>query len=384
MRRAVRWLARAALLALIVISTVTGGWAVLRIAQDPLLRPMIDRSLAEFSAGLEREMAREATPQAVAARLEARLAETPRNWIAIEALEELAAARGILLPPSLTAARNAAWEADSGILTTAGGCLSCMVDAASCSLSQALICNAPVALTPIGDVIGLGRAGVAAVSGDEVDQLDLALSAIGLGATVAVVATGGTSYTLKAGASILKLARKMSLLPPRLLGLITDAARRGIRWDALARLDSVTDPARLIVPEVVAPVAAVAADLGRMGETLGTTRALHLLRYVDGPDDARHIANAAETLGPRTLGTLEVLGKSRFMRAALRWSDEAAALIFGLIGLLGALVAMVAALAQGLAARMLRRRLRRLARREPAPPAPAPALAPAPRDLSHR
>ncbi|WP_225029866.1 hypothetical protein [Xinfangfangia pollutisoli] len=384
MRRAVRWLARAALLALIVISTVTGGWAVLRIAQDPLLRPLIDRSLAGFAAGLEREMAREATPEAVAARLEARLAETPRNWIAIEALEELAAARGILLPPALTAARNAAWEEDSGILTTAGGCLSCMVDAANCSLSQALICNAPVALTPIGDVIGLGRAGVAAASGDEVDQLDLALSAIGLGATVAVVATGGTSYTLKAGTSILKLARKMSLLPPRLLGLITDAARRGIRWDALARWDSVTDPARLIVPEVVAPVAAVAADLGRMGETLGTTRTLHLLRYVDGPDDARHIANAAETLGPRTLGTLEVLGKSRFMRAALRWSDEAAALIFGLIGLLGALVAMAAALAQGLAARMLRRRLRRLARREPAPPAPAPALAPAPRDLSHR
>lgn len=360
--RARRFVARAGLVALLVISVTLSGWAALRIYRDPLLRPLIDRTAQEFAAALEREMAEAATPEAIAARLTELLAETPRNWIAIEAVEEIAADRGLSLSPEVMAARTAAWDEDSGILTIAGACLACMVDAAACSLSEALICNAPVALTPVGDVIGIGKAGVAGVMGTEVDRIDLALSAIGLGATVAVVATGGTSYTLKAGASLLRLARKMSLVPPRLMALVADAARTGIRWDEALRWDSVTDPARLIVPEAVAPVAALASDLGRIDGALGTSRTLHLLRHVDGVEDARHIATASEVLGTRTIGTLEILGKSRFMRAALRLSDTAAGLVAGILGLLMSLGMAGAALVQSAMLRMLRRGLRSAAR----------------------
>ena len=354
--------ARAGLVALLAVSVLLTGWSALRIWRDPVLRPLIDRSTAEFMAALDREMAAEATPAAISARLTALLAEDPRNWIAIQAVEEVAASRALALTPQDQAARDAAWQADSGLLTVAGACLSCMVDASSCSLSEALICNAPMALTPVGDVIGLGRAGFASVTGGEVDRLDLALSAIGLGATVAVVATGGTSYTLKAGASLLRLARKMSLLPPRLLSLVTDAARHGIRWDKALQWDRITDPARLIVPDVVAPVAAVAADLGRINGALDTQSTLHLLRFMDGPDDARRIADATTALGPRAVGTLEILGKSRFMRAALRFSDEAAALIAGIVGLMLSLGMALASLVQSLMLRALRRGLRAAAR----------------------
>ena len=369
MRRLIRRLARLGLLALLVVSLISFGWATVRIVHDPLLRPLIDRTAAGFAAALDREMARTATPEAIAARLTALLAETPRNWIAIQAVEDEAATRSIALPPDLTAIRQAAWDEESGILTVAGACLSCSVNAAACSLSEVLVCNVPVAMTPIGDVIGIGKAGIAAVSGDEIDKLDFALSAIGLCATLATVATGGTSYTLKAGASLLKLARKMSLLPPRLVALLVDVARRGIRWDQAMHWDSLTDPARLIVPEVVAPVAAIAADLGRTNDLLGSTRTLHLLRYVDAPDDARHIADAAESLGPRVVGTLEILGKSRFMRAALRWSDEAAALIAGLLGTLFTLVSALVSALQSLVLRSIRAGLRRAARQSRRPPA---------------
>ena len=129
------------------------------------------------------------------------------------------------------------------------------------------------------------------------------------------------------------------------------------------------DPARLIVPEVVAPVAAIAADLGRTNDLLGSTRTLHLLRYVDAPDDARHIADAAESLGPRVVGTLEILGKSRFMRAALRWSDDAAALIAGLLGTLFTLVSALVSALQSLVLRSIRAGLRRAARQSRRPPA---------------
>lgn len=361
MRRILRRIARLGLLAMLVVSLVAFGWAALRIAHDPLLRPLIERTANGFAAALDREMTREATPDAIATRMAALLFAVPRNWIAIQAVEEEAAARNIALPAALITARQTAWDEDSGMLTVASACLSCTVDAANCSLSEAMICNVPVALTPIGDIIGVSKAGIAAVTGNEVDKLDFALSAIGLGATVATVATGGTSYTVKAGASLLKLARKMSLLPPRLVDLLVETARRGIRWDEAAQWGSLTDPARLIVPEVVAPVAAIAADLGRTNDLLGGTRSLHLLRYIEGPDDARRVADAAESLGPRVLGTIEILGKSRFMRAALRWSDEAAALIAGLLGTLFALAAALASALQSLVLRALRRGLRRAA-----------------------
>jgi hypothetical protein len=356
--RFIRWAARAGLTGLFILSLGVAGWSVLRITRDPLLRPLVERTAAEFAGALEREMAQVATPDAVAARLAALLAEDPRNWIAIEAVEEVAVGREIALPAELMATRAVAWDEDSGILTIAGGCLSCAWDAGNCSLSEALICHGPVALTPIGDLAGVARAGTAAVTGSEIDKVDFALSAIGLGATVAVAATGGTSYTLKVGASLLKMARKMSLLPPRLMALVADAARRGIRWDEALRWDSLTDPARLVNADIVAPIATVASDLGRIDNALDATRTLHVLRYIDGPDDSRRIANAAEVMGPRAVGTLEILGKSRFMRAALRISDEAAALAVGLSGLLLSLGLSGASLVQSLLTRTLRRTLR--------------------------
>lgn len=362
LRRFARWTARAGLTLMLVVSLALSGWSALRISRDPLLRPVIDRVGQDLAAAVEREMAEAATPQAVTARMWVLLAQLPRNWIAIQAVEEIAVDRAIDLPADLVAARQAAWDEDSSYLSIAGACLSCTVDAASCSLSQALICNAPVAFTPVGDAIGIGKAGYAAATGGEVDRLDLALSLIGLGATVAVAATGGTSYTLKAGAGLLKLARKMSLVPPRLLALVTEAATKGIRWDTALKWDSVTDPARLLNADAVAPVAAVASDLGRLDEALGSTRTLHLLRHIDGPDDARRLAEAVSVMGPRTIGTLEILGKSRFMRAAIRWSDEAAALVAGLVGLMLSFGLAVAGLVQSLCLRALRRGLRAAAR----------------------
>jgi hypothetical protein len=362
MARAGRWLARAGLAALVVLSLVLAGWSVRRIAENPLLRPVVNRTAAEVSAALEQALAEEASATVVAARLAALLAETPRNWIAITAVEEIAANRGLSLPPEVTAARTAAWEEESGWLATLGRCASCTWDAATCALSEALICNAPVTLTPVGDLMGVARAGVASATGTEIDRLDLTLSVIGLGATAVVLATGGTSYTLKAGASLLRLARRMSLISPRLLGLVTDAARGGIRWDAVLRMDSLTDPARLIDAQAVAPLAAVLSDLGRIDGSLGATRTLHILRHIDGPEDARRLAVASEAVGPRLVGALEVLGKSRVVRLAVRLSDEAAALIAGLVGLMLSLALAVGGLVQAWVLRSLRRGLRSAAR----------------------
>ena len=213
------------------------------------------------------------------------------------------------------------------------------MDATTCTLRSAVACNLPVALTPAGDVVGLGKGAADWAVGNDVDEVDVALSAIGLGATGAAAVTGGTTLTVKAGTTLLKLARRMKLTSPRLLSLVTDTLRAGTRADA-------------------GPLLAVATDLGRLQSSQGLEASLHLLRHIDGPEDARRLADAADALGPRTIGAVELLGKSRILRAGLRLSDEAAALMAGLIGLVTTVATSLVGLLQGRGLRAFRSVLR--------------------------
>jgi hypothetical protein len=350
-----RPLARACLTLCLILSVVTTGLAGLRISRDPLIAPLIDRSGQQIVAATDRLMAEYATADQVAALMTDRLGETPRNWVAIEALEEVAAERGLALPPGLTAARTAAWEEDSDWLAGIGECARCAYDPAACTLSNVLLCQVPIALTPLGDIVGLSRAGTAAATGGDVDEIDLGLSIIGLGATALVLASGGSSAAVKIGASTARLARRMNLLSPRLMAEGLAALRRGVDWAALPAVRNSDDLARVVRMDALAPVVAVVGDMGRIQGAVGTTRALHMLAYIDDAADARRMARATEALGARSVGRIEVLGKARFLRATIRWSDAARTVMAGLLGLLGSLAALVAGALQGAGLRLLRR-----------------------------
>ena len=353
-----RPLARACLTLCLMLSLVTTGLAGFRIARDPLVAPLIDRSGQHIVAATDRLMAEYATADRVAALMADRLGETPRNWVAIEALEEVAAERGLALPPALTAARTAAWDEDSDWLTGIGECARCAYDPSACTLSNVLLCQVPVALTPLGDIAGISRAGTAAATGGNVDEIDLGLSIIGLGATALVLASGGSSAAVKIGASTARLARQMNLLSPRLTAEGLTALRRGVDWAALPAVRSSDDLARVVRMDVLAPVVAVVGDMGRIQGAVGTTRALHLLAYVEDATDARRMARATEALGARSVGRIEVLGKARFLRATTRWSDATRTVMAGLLGFLGSLAALAASILQGAGLRFLRRFVR--------------------------
>ena len=257
-----RPLARACLTLCLMLSLVTTGLAGFRIARDPLIAPLIDRSGQQIVAATDRLMAEYATADRVAALMTNRLGETPRNWVAIEALEEVAADRGLALPPALIAARAAAWDTDSDWLTGIGECARCAYDPAACTLSNVLLCQVPVALTPLGDIAGISRAGTAAATGGDVDEIDLGLSIIGLGATALVLASGGSSAAVKIGASTARLARQMNLLSPRLTAEGLTALRRGVDWAGLPAVRNSDDLARVIRMDVLAPVTAVLTRAG--------------------------------------------------------------------------------------------------------------------------
>lgn len=342
------------------------GLNLRELTQNPLVSAFVDRSGAEIEAAMAREMAREATPERIEARLTDLLTEAPRNWLAITAVELLAAERGIALPPTLLEARAAAYAQDHGFWTRAGKCAACAVDPRACDLSAVLVCQAPMVLTPLGDVVVLGRESGNFMLGHDVDELDLGLSAVGLTAVLLTPATGGTSYMVGIGARGAKLARKMGLMSGKLTAMMTDAVRRGVDWGAVARARGTDDLHAAMRADVLAPVVRTLDDMGRTREVLGTTAALHVLRHVDTPADARLMANAAEAMGPRMLGPLEVLGKSRFLRVTMRLADQVWYAFAGIMAFFSALGSAIASAITG----RLRRFARGPARREPPLTAP--------------
>ncbi|MDB5659810.1 MAG: hypothetical protein JWS10_2425 [Cypionkella sp.] len=330
-----------------------------RIASDPLIAPFVEASYDQIQAATDRMLVTAATPETLSAHIANRLAESPRNWLALDALVDLAYERKIPLPSALNAAVQTAREDDHSYYATVTSCAACAYDPAQCSLSEVMICQAPIALTPIGDIAGITRAGVAYASGTKVDQIDLALSVVGLGATAAIIASGGSSGVVKAGASLAKLARKLGRLSPRLVEMAVDAARTGVNWAALPGVRSLDDLTAAIRTESFLPLTNTMADLSRLNSATDATTALHLLPMVDDAGDARRLANAAEALGPKLVGRAEVLGKARLFRATLRFSETAWALGAGLVGLMLSTAGIISGMIQHALIKRLRRSLKR-------------------------
>ena len=354
----VRALSRAALTLMLCTSLVAMAWTLRDLIRNPAIAAMTTRSAAEIRAASDRAIAVEATPARLTARLNALLAETPRNWLAIRAVQDVATERQIPLAPDLITAINAAWATDDSWAASAQSCLNCAIDPSQCELSATLICQAPMALTPAGDIAGIAIEGKHALMGEPVDELTLGLSAVGLGATALTLTSGGSSLTLKAGATVAKLAHRMHLLTPRLTRLALDALKDGIDWGGLAAVRGTDDLTHLMRPRILAPVVEIAQDAGRIEEALGPTATLHMLRYIDDAPEARRIAEASEALGAKTVGRIEVLGKSRFLRLTLKFSHHALALLGALFGIITSLGTMLAHAAHV----HLTRRLRRLAK----------------------
>lgn len=358
-----RQAARTALSLMLIASLALAGWSLWQVRSNPALRPFVDRGADQIIAATDRWLATNATGAKVEARLDVLLAQDKRNWLAIEAVEGVAADQGLSLSDDYHERRAKAWADDSGWLTRSGDCLSCAVNAASCDLSGILICQAPMVLTPLGDLAGIGVESFHWATGSDVDHLNLAFSAVGLGAEAALAVTGGSSALVKGGTGIGKLALKMGLLSPRLTGLLLDAARRGIDWSRVPWLPGADDLKAALQPEVIRPVVEVASQIGRIGGKLSVPETLHVLRYVDDASDAKALANAAGALGPKTVGRLELMGKSRFLRATLRASDTMLALGWGFLGLIWSLPSLMAGTAQHAAMRGARRGLKQVKKR---------------------
>lgn len=304
----------------------TTGLGLWGLSQNPFAQPLVARSADAAARGLEVAFRDTFTPDWLADALAAALAAKRDDrvvWLA-----ELAASEGLALPEPLRPEVARIQAEQASLWNNVKDCAQCALDTASCgSISDIAICAVPFELSPAGDVNALRRQGMAWLAGREVDGLETGLALVGMGATAAVLFSGGSSAAVKAGASTARMARRMGTLTPGLTRSLTDLADLPVDWAAALRrapLDEITDTARLT------RVGGLAADLGRVAQRAGVGETLILLRHIDGPEDAARMARLAEISGPRTLARVEVLGKARAFRAMARLSDMALATLAAL------------------------------------------------------
>ena len=326
------------------------------LRQSPFTEPFVDRTEAELRVALDRALSRGVTADWLRAEMEAALAAGDLDRVTV--LVRLGQARGLAPGPDLRARIAALEAARTGLAARSATCLRCMADIADCpSLAMIAACGVPFELTILGDVNALRRAGLAAVRGGEVDEVEVTLALVGLAATGALVVTGGASATAKTGATALRVAWRTGGLSPAFLAQLTDLARGAVRPRALAAwargqgpLEAAVDAARL------AALSAVATDLGRVARATSPAQTLQLMAHVESTRDASRLARLAEAAGPATRGTLDALGKRRAFRLTVRISDLAVVAM----GLVYAMALQVLVLLAGLTGRPLRRALRYL------------------------
>lgn len=324
--------ARLILLVAALASFALTGSRLLALYRNPLVQWQVERSEAEIAAAVERLLVAEATPEALAARLEHQLSQERRNWVVIDSLEGIAADRGIVMAPEIGARIAAARQTDGSILETGKKCIACALDAAHCEPSGILLCRVPIDLTVIGDVTGVIVQSRNYVTGEPVDRLELGFSAVGLSATTLGVMSGGTSLGFKAGVGTARLAWRIGTLSPKLVARISRGLADAVDWNrvANARVTHFAEDFRAAVrPGAFDDILHTFRHVGDLRTRTSVPQTLHLLRFVDSPDDARKLAAVSRTAGTKTAGLVELAGKNRVFRGLLRWSDETWGLIRG-------------------------------------------------------
>lgn len=302
------------------LTVLCAGWFML---QSPFTAPMVERNVEQINAVLTRAMAQQVSLQWLLPRVQEAL--LTQDLIALDMLLGIANDHDVLLPRPMLE-DIAQLDADrSGIVARTTACGACAVDINSCeTLSQIGACAVPFELTPAGDVNALRRAGQNYVNGVPVDQLDLGLAIVGIGATGAVLATGGTSYTIKAGSSIIRIAARLGTLTPALSARLGQLVADAVRWDLMSDLarGSIA-PSAMVDTAKLAELSDIGRNLQKVATSTSVADTVSLLRHVDSAQDAARLAQITQALGPRSRGAFAVLGKTRVFRATVRISNLA-------------------------------------------------------------
>lgn len=322
---------------------------------------MVERTSAQIQTNLTRAMARNVDLAWLLPRLQEAI--ITEDLMQLDLLVGLANDFSVALPAQMVDDIITLDDATTGLLARSTACGTCAIDITSCeTLALIGVCAVPFELSPAGDVNALRRAGRDYLTGDSVDQLDVGLAIVGLGATVAVTASGGSSYTIKAGTSVLRMARRLGTLTAPLATRLSRLIGDAVYWERMSDLVLLRiGPEDMINTAKMAELTEISTSLRRVAANTSTGEAISLMRHVDSAQDAQNLARISTALGPKTRGAFEVLGKSRVFRAVVRLSDLAIGAAVAIYALALQLLVFGTQQCCNLCARSLRKRLKKAA-----------------------
>jgi hypothetical protein len=232
---------------------------------------------------------------------------------------ELAAERGVAMRPELATRLAAANSTSASALRNAK------------SFFHGLVVGEPsdmvgLAGTAVGDLVVLGdirdavREGVHYARGEQMDELVLGLSCVGIAVTAGTYASLGVGAPARVGLSLVKGAGKAGRLSAHLASWVTHSVRSVVDMGAVRRAfagASITQPALAVravrdavkLDKAEGLVTAV-RDVGRVQAKAGTQAALDSLKIAHGPKDMSRLARLAEAKGGKTRAIIKLAGRA--------------------------------------------------------------------------
>ncbi|MCE9651283.1 MAG: hypothetical protein K8R18_16810 [Parvibaculum sp.] len=216
-------------------------------------------------------------------------------------------------------------------------------------------------LTVVGDVRDIGSEGTKLVKGEEYSQLVLGLSVVGLAATTATIATGGSALPARIGVSLLKVAKKAGTITAGFARDVTRLLNEAVNFEKLkGTLKSVdladTSATRHAIADYangvsMAKITPALNDIAALEKSVGPAESVRLLKYVDSGEDLARVTKMSGKLGTKTRGVIEITGKT-----SLRAFKTVANLVLWALGWGWAIIAALGAGFLGTLGRRLRRR----------------------------
>ena len=214
-----------------------------------------------------------------------------------------------------------------------------------------------------GDVRDAAREGARYVNGENVDELVLGLSLVGIAVTAGTYASFGAGAPARVGLSVVKVARRTAKLSGRMAEWIGRSLHEVIDWSALKRAGSasLSEPATAVriardsvKAEKAGELMKFAGDVGRVQTRAGAQAALEGLRVAESPRDMARVAALAEKKGSKTRAILKTLGKGAIFLSMTTFN--LAAWILGAIVTLFGFVSSAKSCAERMTLRHLNRR----------------------------
>jgi len=185
-------------------------------------------------------------------------------------------------------------------------------------------------LMVVGDIRDLGEQGLAYARGEEVDQVIVALSGLGVALSAGTIASLGAAAPAKFGVASLKLlmragriggslANEMNLLVRRALPAdrLLPALRERRVFDTLGRGQLSALPAAAAAaivragdPSAMRRLSTAADDIAALRRHAGDAAALRLIRHADNTDELGTLAKMSPVLGRRALAFEHSMGKA--------------------------------------------------------------------------